>query len=451
MELLNKGVIKRVGDGSSINLWLDPWLPRDGCRTPITPRGRIVITKVAELLDPVLGSWDSRLIDDTFFTQDANLIKAIPVHDDIEDFWAWHPAPNGLFSVKTAYKLFRLDLAKPSSSGEASVPADSFNWRMIWNSPVTPQAKQFLWRLAHNSLPLRWNIQRWGMDIDTRCPLCQRFDEDGAHLFFKCKPVRGLWMELGIEAIRPVLLSCADVKEAIAKILSADSVMLRKCVALLFVWWRVRNKCNAGESTASPSTACHQIRTMADDFELHCKKLKKPVNPVGEIKWKPPEKDLLKINSDGSWDMASGSGGWGFVARDENGVVAGAAAGFLPFAQDALHAEAEACLQALMHSQSWGVSRIHLETDSLQLVQAIKGNDQDLARNGAIFREIKFQLYLNYPDFRISYCPRACNRVADAMAAHGAKLGRSPHASWMGCVPSFASVLVASDIAGLTV
>ena len=86
----------------------------------------------------------------------------------------------------------RVDLAKPSSSGEASVPADSFNWRMIWNSPVTPQAKQFLWRLAHNSLPLRWNIQRRGMDIDTRCPLCQRFDEDGAHLFFKCKPVRGL-------------------------------------------------------------------------------------------------------------------------------------------------------------------------------------------------------------------------------------------------------------------
>ncbi|XP_071683374.1 uncharacterized mitochondrial protein AtMg00310-like [Lolium perenne] len=88
VDLLNMGVIKRVGDGSSINLWLDPWLPRNWCRKPITPRGQNVLTRVSELLDPTSGTWDARLVDDTFSIQDASLIKAIPVHEDIEDFWA---------------------------------------------------------------------------------------------------------------------------------------------------------------------------------------------------------------------------------------------------------------------------------------------------------------------------------------------------------------------------
>jgi hypothetical protein len=83
-------------------------------------------------------------------------------------------------------------------------------------------------------------------------------------------------------------------------------------------------------------------------------------------------------------------------------------------------------------------------------VQAIEGSDQDLARNGAIFREIKFQLSLNFSLFRISYCPRTCNPITDAMAAHGAKLGPRSQAVWPGCAPDFVSVLVASDIAGFT-
>jgi hypothetical protein len=279
--------------------------------------------------------------------------------------------------------------------------------------------------------------------------MCCRLNEDGGHLFFNCKHVRALWKELKLEDFRLRLTSCLDAKDAIALILTANDHVKWRCVALLSVWWRVRNKLNAGESMASPSSAYHQILSLAADFEHHCNKLKKPVAPAGEIKWKPPEQDLLKINTDGSMDLVSRSGGWGFVVRDALGEVAGAGAGYMAHVQDALHTEAEACLHALLLSQAWGISRVHIETDSQQLVQAIEGSDQDLARNGAIFREIKFQLSLNFFIFRISYCPRACNRVADAMAAHGGKLGPISQAVWPGCAPDFASVLVASDIAGL--
>jgi hypothetical protein len=53
------------------------------------------------------------------------------------------------------------------------------------------------------------------------------------------------------------------------------------------------------------------------------------------------------------------------------------------------------------------------ETDSQLVVQAIKGSEQDLAWNDAMFREIKFQISLNFSVLSISL-----NQVADATLWH---------------------------------
>jgi hypothetical protein len=42
----------------------------------------------------------------------------------------------------------------------------------------------FLWRVATNSLPMRTKLKLRGLDVDTKCPLCLRFDEDGGHVNF---------------------------------------------------------------------------------------------------------------------------------------------------------------------------------------------------------------------------------------------------------------------------
>jgi hypothetical protein len=49
-----------------------------------------------------------------------------------------------------------------------------------------------MWRMAHNSLALKINIKKRGIECDT-CDCCGRLDEDGAHLFFKCKEARKMW------------------------------------------------------------------------------------------------------------------------------------------------------------------------------------------------------------------------------------------------------------------
>jgi hypothetical protein len=64
--LLKEGIVWRVGDGTNINIWTDPWLARDDARFPITPRGQCVLTKVNELLNPITGVWDEDLVRQTF-------------------------------------------------------------------------------------------------------------------------------------------------------------------------------------------------------------------------------------------------------------------------------------------------------------------------------------------------------------------------------------------------
>jgi hypothetical protein len=67
----------------------------------LTPRGKIVYTKVEELIRPITGIWDEELVRGIIFTIDANRILSIPISPHgMEDFVAWRHYKNSLFSVR---------------------------------------------------------------------------------------------------------------------------------------------------------------------------------------------------------------------------------------------------------------------------------------------------------------------------------------------------------------
>lgn len=105
LEILKLGMIWRVGDGRNLNIWSDPWIPRESSRKPITPRRANILTTVDELLDPATGTWDSELVNDIFWKEDAIIILAMTVHEGRENVLAWHYDEHGIFSVKSAYKV----------------------------------------------------------------------------------------------------------------------------------------------------------------------------------------------------------------------------------------------------------------------------------------------------------------------------------------------------------
>lgn len=71
LELLKKGIIWRVGNGRSIRIWRDPWLPRNFFRRPITRKGTCRLKWVSDLIGSD-GEWDAGRINQYFLPIDAD-------------------------------------------------------------------------------------------------------------------------------------------------------------------------------------------------------------------------------------------------------------------------------------------------------------------------------------------------------------------------------------------
>ena len=92
------------------------------------------------------------------------------------------------------------------------------------------------------------------------------------------------------------------------------------------------------------------------------------------------------------------------------------------------------------------MKNVIIETDSIQLKNATTTEDFDLSALGAIFRDIKAQLYVGFNDVCVVSCPRSCNVVVHKLATYGAKLGASLCEVWLGQVPDFVNNVVAGDV-----
>ena len=90
INTFKRGAIWRIGDGSQVNIWSDPWIAESADGRVVTPRGANLLSKVADLIDPVTGVWDQELVMDTFWQVDAERILAIPLTPQsmMEDFVA---------------------------------------------------------------------------------------------------------------------------------------------------------------------------------------------------------------------------------------------------------------------------------------------------------------------------------------------------------------------------
>ena len=151
---------------------------------------------MAELIDFSTNTWDVQLVQQTFIPEDATIILQIPIQEHAEDVVAWHFDKKGIFSVKSAYKVAvdardRESHSGLTSSSSAAAEEGDFKWRRLWEIPLPNKILHFLWRVMTYNLPLRTMLQSRGMEVDTRCPVCVRLDEDGGHCFLKCKKSEG--------------------------------------------------------------------------------------------------------------------------------------------------------------------------------------------------------------------------------------------------------------------
>jgi hypothetical protein len=65
-DLLKEGLIWRVGDGESIEIWKDNWIPRSCLQRPLGHKPDVNVQKVKELLMPDGNGWNLNKLNNCF-------------------------------------------------------------------------------------------------------------------------------------------------------------------------------------------------------------------------------------------------------------------------------------------------------------------------------------------------------------------------------------------------
>jgi hypothetical protein len=359
---------------------------------------------VSELIDPISESWDMPLVQQSFAPDDARIILSIPIVEQSEDYLAWHLDKKGVFSVKSAYKL-HVDLMQRENRPNSDPHPEQLIWKRLWKMNCPPKVLHFLWRFCHNSHPLYMNIERRGVDLNTRCTVCCRNFEDGSHLFIQCKEVKKMWRALKLEDVRLRLCECANPLQVMEYLQSIPNDMCMKGVALLWCWWQERNKINHEEQRHSVSDFQFLIQRHVEEWKSICID-KKVTSTVEKKSWLPPPDDMVKINFDGAFSEEAQSGGWGAIGRDAAGEPVFAVAGRVNAASEALQSELLALVNVIPVAENLGIGRVVFSTDCLVLKQAMETNSYDLSRLGPLFLHAKFLLSMSFVQFSFEYVSR---------------------------------------------
>lgn len=105
-DIIRRGTRWRVGNGSSIHIWGDNWLPDNLNAKVTTPQYPLMLNATVDYLLQNDGlDWDHEIIEEIFNPRDARLIMSIPISRNRpanKTIWAFES--NGRFSVKSCYK-----------------------------------------------------------------------------------------------------------------------------------------------------------------------------------------------------------------------------------------------------------------------------------------------------------------------------------------------------------
>jgi hypothetical protein len=167
-EALRVGLIKRIGDGSSVRVWDDPWIPGNVNMKPITRDPEAEAIMVSDLIDHQAMTWDQEKLEANFVTADVVSIRGIPFSRFKDDFWSWTLERSGHFTVRSCYKALvsaRMQSEDASSSGTDS----SRSWIRLWKMDVPPKIRTFWWRVINGFIPCRQVLNKRHMEEIAFC------------------------------------------------------------------------------------------------------------------------------------------------------------------------------------------------------------------------------------------------------------------------------------------
>lgn len=194
-NLMKEGMKKEVGQGSTLRLHKDPWLPSIPPRPPM----------VNPLLDPdsvgfsmlISGNseeWNLQMVRQVYSEEDTRLMCQVGgVYSSEGYFWMFNH--HGNYTVKSGYWVWLHRIKETSKSGEILEPSLNPIFKAVWNAKTIPKIQNFMWRCLSNCLAVSANMFQKRLTPEKQCPRCGLNDETVNHVLFECPFARVVWAE----------------------------------------------------------------------------------------------------------------------------------------------------------------------------------------------------------------------------------------------------------------
>ncbi|MFS7889004.1 putative RNA-directed DNA polymerase [Helianthus anomalus] len=185
-----------MGDGSTINFWVDSWLREEPLRLTYPLLFRLEKNKwatvssrlrVTDGLKSLQWEWRHAPSSTEEVSEFFNLISDIYDYDwkGGKDQWKWKGNANGIYSVKEAKKLI------------ANGPHPVVDVKMKWKGWVPLKIKIMVWRAMLNRLPTKMELLKRGLSLPAvLCNLCDSEMETSIHLFTGCFVSAEIWSRI---------------------------------------------------------------------------------------------------------------------------------------------------------------------------------------------------------------------------------------------------------------
>jgi ribonuclease HI len=240
-------------------------------------------------------------------------------------------------------------------------------------------------------------------------------------MLFKCKGAKEIWKKLGLKEVIKSALQIDRAGSAILEFLLANSTCrvsglgalpIHEIIATAawFIWWRRREIKYEGKAPPANRVAL-SIRAMV----ANSMKTKENKQGVPKIGWSCPPAGFVKLNTDAAVDLGARIASSGCVIRDSRGQFMGAFCGRIDGVIDVTTAEAQALRDGLRLAERVGCTRLYVESDCMEAIQALTDPLHNRIVGSAFLDECRMIL-AGFSSTRIAHCPRDANKAAHMVA-----------------------------------
>ncbi|CAN0916153.1 Putative ribonuclease H protein At1g65750 [Linum grandiflorum] len=378
----------KVGDGSQIKVWEDPWIRRDGCFE-------------AESTSPI-PDWDLR-VSALLQPNGGEADKAV-----------WHYSKYGEYTVRSAYRLLL------ERVGDMETLRCEGEWTKLWALKLPPKIKHFVWRVGRDVLPTRRKLQERHVTVPGECGTCATGIEDAWHLFLACDFANECWEEARLGGWVAHIRDRSDsfMQWFMIVLQEANDQQCKQALAIMWALWRERNarvwKSSTQVARSVVEGALETVAAWETAQQRRGMSERMPRNQ-GCRQWHPPPLSYVKCNTDAAYFTTLGKVGLGACIRDEVGNLLWYRTVCKRGGSCSKENEALAVWEGMKWCMEIGFDRVIFESDAQVVVDELGREVEDRREFGDIIRRCR-SILLSKPGYSVCFVRRDGNQVAHRLA-----------------------------------